>query len=244
MSADTNPAPSRAGIPNPDRRWLIAIAITAALAIVGAMAPLPWLHYLGKPAATLFVFAMVWMMPATEPGYRRAILAGLALSTLGDVFLMLPGDWFVFGLGSFLCAHVAYLLALTRRAWAFAAVWPFLAYAALAGAVLSVLWPHLPGELRVPVVVYVAVLAAMAAQAAVVWWRRRSRATALAALGGLSFVVSDAALAIDRFAAPFAAASVAVLASYWIAQSLIGLSVRERQHGFRCQDAAVRPPSH
>jgi uncharacterized membrane protein YhhN len=93
MSADTNPAPSRAGIPNRDRRWLIAIAMIAALAIVGATAPLPWLHYLSKPAATLLVFAMVWTMPATAPGYRRAILAGLALSTLGDVFLMLPGDW-------------------------------------------------------------------------------------------------------------------------------------------------------
>ena len=211
-----------------ERNWLIAVAVAAVAAIVGAMAPLPWLHYLSKPAATLLVLAMVWRMPATAPGYRRAILAGLALSTLGDVFLMLPGDWFVFGLGSFLCAHLAYLLALTRRARAFAALWPFLAYAALAGAVLSVLWPPLPGELRVPVVVYVAVLAAMAAQAAAVWWRRRTRATALAALGGLSFVVSDATLAIDRYAAPFATASVAVLASYWVAQSLLGLSVRER----------------
>lgn len=211
-----------------ERNWLIAIAVAAVAAIVGAMVPLPWLHYLSKPVATLLVFTMVWRMSATAPGYRRAILAGLALSALGDVFLMLPGDWFVFGLGSFLCAHVAYLAALTRRARAFAALWPFLAYAALAGAVLSVLWPPLPGELRVPVVVYVAVLAAMAAQAAAVWWRRRTRATALAALGGLSFVVSDATLAIDRFAAPFAAASVAVLASYWVAQSLLGLSVRER----------------
>ncbi|KRC38854.1 MULTISPECIES: lysoplasmalogenase [unclassified Lysobacter] len=229
MNIETNPAPSRAGIPNRDRSWLIAVATAAVLAIVGATAPLPWLHYLGKPAATLLVFAMVWTMPATTaPGYRRAILAGLALSTLGDVFLMLPGDWFVFGLGSFLCAHLAYLVALTRRARPFAAVWPFLAYAALAGAVLSVLWPHLPGELRVPVVVYVLVLAAMAAQAAAAWWRRRTRATALAALGGLSFVISDATLAIDRFAAPFATASVVVLASYWVAQSLIGLSVRDR----------------
>lgn len=229
MNIETNPAPSRAGFPNRDRSWLIAVAIAAVLAIVGATAPLPWLHYLSKPAATLLVLAMVWTMPATAvPGYRRAILAGLALSTLGDVFLMLPGDWFVFGLGSFLCAHLVYLVALTRRARPFAAVWPFLAYAALAGAVLAVLWPHLPGELRGPVVVYVLVLAAMAAQAAAAWWRRRTRAAALAALGGLSFVISDATLAIDRFAAPFAAASVVVLASYWIAQSLIGLSVRDR----------------
>ncbi|SFK98791.1 lysoplasmalogenase [Lysobacter sp. cf310] len=210
------------------RYWLPAIALASVLAIVGAMAPLPWLHYLAKPSATLLVLAMVWRMRTGAPTYRPAILIGLALSTLGDVFLMLPGDWFVFGLGSFLCAHLAYLVAFTRRARAFAALWPFLAYAALAAAVLAVLWPHLPSELRVPVVVYVAVLAAMAAQAAALWWRQRTRATALAALGGLSFVISDASLAIDRFAAPFASASVVVLATYWLAQTWIGLSVRER----------------
>lgn len=212
--------------------WLAAIALSAVLAIAGSYLS-PWLHYVFKPLTTLLIVAMLLRRGGEgEPevdagtGYRRAILIGLLLSTLGDVFLMLPGDWFVFGLGSFLCAHIAYLVGLSRRAPWFAAVWPFPAYAALAAAVLSVLWPHLPGELRVPVIVYVVVLAAMAAQAAAAWRHRASLATALAALGGAFFVASDATLAIDRFAAPFAAASTVVLASYWIAQTLIALSVR------------------
>lgn len=209
------------------RAWLGAVAVAAVLAIVGAYAS-PWLHYLFKPLTTLLIVAMVWRHGgAAEPAYRRAIVIGLLLSTCGDVFLMLPGDWFVFGLGSFLCAHIAYLLGLTRRARLFARVWPYLAYALLAGAVLSVLWAHLPGDLRIPVIVYVAVLAAMAAQAAVVWRCARSQSTALAALGGAFFVASDATLAIDRFAAPFGAASAVVLATYWIAQLLIGSSVRQ-----------------
>ncbi|MGO1000814.1 lysoplasmalogenase [Lysobacter sp. CA196] len=212
--------------------WLAAIALSAVLAIAGSYLS-PWLHYVFKPLTTLLIVAMLLRRGGEAeveedrgPGYRRAILIGLLLSTLGDVFLMLPGDWFVFGLGSFLCAHIAYLVALTRRAPWFAALWPYPAYAALAALVLSVLWPHLPGELRVPVIVYVVVLAAMAAQAAAVWRRRATRATALAALGGAFFVASDATLAIDRFAAPFAAASALVLATYWIAQTLIALSVR------------------
>lgn len=207
------------------RGLLAIIAVAALLAIVGAYAS-PWLHYLFKPLTTLLIVAMVWRHGgAAEPAYRRAIVTGLLLSTCGDVFLMLPGDWFVFGLGAFLCAHIAYLLGLARRARLFARVWPYLAYALLAGAVLSVLWAHLPGELRIPVIVYVAVLAAMAAQAAAVWRCGRSQSTAFAALGGAFFVASDATLAIDRFAAPFGAASAVVLATYWIAQSLIGLSV-------------------
>ncbi|QWF19797.1 lysoplasmalogenase [Lysobacter capsici] len=207
------------------RAWLTAVAVAALLAIAGAYAS-PWLHYLFKPLTTLLIVAMVWRHGrAAEPGYRRAIVIGLLLSTCGDVFLMLPGDWFVFGLGSFLCAHIAYLLGLARRARWFARGWPYLGYALLAGAVLSVLWAHLPGDLRVPVIVYVTVLAAMAAQAAVAWRCARSQSTALAALGGAFFVASDATLAIDRFAAPFGAAPAVVLATYWIAQTLIGLSV-------------------
>ena len=159
-----------------------------------------------------------------DPRYRRAIFAGLLLSTAGDAFLMLPGDWFVFGLGSFLCAHLAYLVGLCRRARPFAAAWPFLAYAVVAAAVMSVLWPHLPNELRIPVIVYVAVLAAMAAQAAAVWRKRADAAGAAAAIGGACFVFSDATLAIDRFAAPFAAAQALVLVSYWAAQWWIGRS--------------------
>lgn len=208
------------------RLWIAAIALSALAAIAGAYTA-PVLHYLFKPLTTLLIAAMVWRHrgPA-EPGYRRAIVAGLLLSTCGDVFLMLPGDWFVFGLGAFLCAHVAYLVGLCLRARLFALKWPLFAYAAFAAAVLAVLWPHLPAPLRVPVIVYVLVLAAMAAQAAVVWRRWPVRATALAALGGAFFVASDATLAIDRFAAPFGAASLTVLATYWIAQTLIGLSVR------------------
>lgn len=209
-------------------RWLCLIATAAVLAIAGVYLPLPWLHYVAKPLATLLVVAMVWRRRSSERGYREGVLVGLLLSTLGDVFLMLPGDYFVFGLASFLFAHLTYLFAFARRERLFAVVWPLLAYAALAAIVLSVLWPDLPQALRVPVIVYVLVLAAMAAQAVAVWRQRRDRATALAAAGGLFFVASDSMLAIDRFVAPAAAATLAVLATYWIAQSLIGLSV---EHG-------------
>jgi uncharacterized membrane protein YhhN len=95
--------------------------------------------------------------------------------------------------------------------------------------VLAVLWPHLPDPLRIPVVAYVLVLAMMAAQAGAVWQRIRDRSSALAALGGAFFVASDATLAIDRFVAPFPAAIVVVLATYWTAQTLIGLSCISRR---------------
>lgn len=217
------------------QRWILAIAAIALLAILGAIDyDLTWLHYLCKPLATLLVMAMVLAAGGGHGRYGRAVLVGLLLSTLGDVFLMLPQspsgpDWFTFGLASFLCAHVAYLVAFCGRAKLFAVKGPFVFYALLGGSVLAVLWSHLPGPLRVPVVAYVLVLATMAAQAGAVWRRIRDRSAVLAALGGAFFVASDATLAIDRFAAPFPAAVVIVLATYWSAQALIGLSCLDRR---------------
>ncbi|RNF85172.1 lysoplasmalogenase [Montanilutibacter psychrotolerans] len=212
------------------RRWGLAILVVAALAIVGALLPdQRWLHYVCKPLATLLIVAMLLGAAPITVRYRRAVLVGLLLSTLGDALLMLPGgpgkpDLFVFGLGSFLCAHIAYLVAFGGRARAFAVRWPWLAYALLGGSVLSVLWPHLPGPLRPPVVVYVLVLAAMAALAASMWWQHRDRPATQAAVGGLLFVASDATLAFDRFVQPFPAGIVVVLATYWSAQWLIARS--------------------
>lgn len=207
--------------------WLAtAAAVSALLAIVGAYSPaMPWLHWIFKPLTTLLIAWTVWRVVSAVPRYRTWLLVGLGLSTLGDVFLMLPVDAFVPGLASFLLAHLAYLLALRQRDRWFAAAWPFALYALVAGLVLSRLWPALPDALRAPVVVYVVVLAVMAAQAMAVWWRHRDAASASAAWGGACFVLSDALLAWDRFVAPFAAASLAVLASYWLAQWGLARSV-------------------
>lgn len=207
----------------------VVVAASAVLAIAGAYWPaMPWLHWLFKPLTTLLIAWSVWRTPSALPRYRTWLLIGLVLSTAGDVFLMLPIDAFVAGLASFLLAHVAYMIALKQRERLFAAIWPFALYAVVAGLVLSQLWPGLPGELRVPVVVYVVVLAAMAAQALAVWWRRRDGAALCGAWGGACFVLSDALLAWDRFVAPFAAASLAVLASYWLAQWGLARSLPRR----------------
>jgi len=143
---------------------------------------------------------------------------------LGDVFLMLPGDWFAFGLGSFLLAHLCYLRAFRWRGEWFRPFGPVFAYGVVAAAVLAYLWPHLPAELKIPVVVYVVALAGMAAQAACVRRQRPDRVAMAAAIGGACFVLSDALLAIDRFALAIPFASVWVLLGYWTAQWLIGRS--------------------
>lgn len=218
--------------------WLwAAIGASGALAVAGAWGEGPTaLHYLFKPLTTLLIAGGLWRhRDRADGGYVHRVLVGLLLSTVGDIALMFPGDaCFMIGLGAFLLAHLAYWSAFRRRLKSVAGrgpLWPWLAYVAVAAAVLAVLWPHLPGALQAPVLAYIAVLVAMAASAAQAW-RRVGGGAGFAALGGLSFVVSDASLALDRFVAPLPAAVLLVLASYWFAQALIARSgMSERDAG-------------
>lgn len=206
----------------------LAILLSALLAIAGDATVLDVrpLLLLFKPLATALILLFA-ARRGGDPRIRRALLAGLAFSWLGDVALMFPHG-FEAGLGAFLMAHLAYLFAFTRDARPMARLWPFVAYAFVSGAVLALLWPGLPVALKLPVAGYVLALAAMAAQALARWRVLSDPLAGRAALGSACFVLSDALLAFDRFDAPIPLAGAWVLASYWLAQSLIASSLPRR----------------
>jgi len=205
-------------------RILATVAALCACVAVWAAAGLPervtWL-YAFKPAATALLAAAVALAPrpAVPDRYHAAIAAGLAASLAGDVFLMLPGDFFLAGLLAFLVAHVCYLTAFTAGVRLAARPVPFAAYAAVGAAVLAVLWPS--ASPRAAVAVYSVALCAMAAQAAARWRVLGTPPSALAAFGAAVFVVSDTLLAFGRFRAPVPHGAVWVLLTYYLAQLAI-----------------------
>ena len=69
-------------------------------------------EYVCKPAVMVVLIAAVLAMDPRDPGMQAWFVAALALSLLGDVFLMLPQDLFVQGLSAFLLAHIAYIVGL------------------------------------------------------------------------------------------------------------------------------------
>ena len=203
----------------------VAVAVSAALTIRAASRGPRAQVYLFKPLTTALILALALAAPGPViPRYRAALAVGLVFSLAGDVFLMLPADRFVAGLASFLAAHLAYLVAFAGHPAPPGVAWLFLLpYLAVAAVMLPLLWPRL-GRLRGPVLLYMAALLAMAWQAAARATTLGEPAAWLAAAGAALFVVSDAALALDRFRAPWAAAQKVVLATYYAAQWLIALS--------------------
>jgi uncharacterized membrane protein YhhN len=180
--------------------------------------------YLCKPLVLFWILAVAALAPpTTSDAYRNLILMGLCFSLAGDVFLMLPSDRFVAGLSSFLVAHLLYIAAfaggVSAPAWGVLA-----ALCVFAVPMYGLLLPQL-GGLRVPVALYITAIVGMAWQASARWLESGDLGALLACAGALLFVVSDAALAWNRFRGGFRHAQTLVLGSYFPAQWLIALSL-------------------
>jgi uncharacterized membrane protein YhhN len=204
----------------------IGIGTVAALGTIIADYRGRWrVVYILKPTAMAAIISAALLKPAFQsPRYRYCILAGLALSLAGDIFLMLRNKRFVEGLTAFLFAHLFYIAAFlnvtTVRA-DFGTVLPLFLYALI---MMTVLFPTL-GRMKIPVAVYIFVVTIMAGVAIQRFVDIGGTSALRAFLGALLFVVSDSALAINRFVKKFSAAQAVILSTYFAAQWLLALSV-------------------
>ena len=206
--------------------WILLLAlVTGILHIQVEYAGAQRRVYIFKPLTTslIIVFALL-IIPPVSGTYKALILAGLCFSLAGDVFLMLPDDRFVAGLFSFLIAHLLYIAAFVSLGGFQLDGFAFLIYIAYGTVMLSLLWPGL-GSLRLPVLLYMAVILVMGWQALALWRTAPSVGALSVAIGAALFVLSDSVLAYDRFRRPFPAERAVVLSTYYVAQALIAVSV-------------------
>ncbi len=196
--------------------WLILALMGAATYLYGLSVHATLLCLLVKPMPVLALLG--WLHDAPPSDYRRWISLGLIFSLVGDVLLAWPGDLFVFGLGAFLLAHLAYLKAYLsdcRRP----ALLPWALALGIGAVLLGILVSNGLGPLLVPVIVYGLAISAML-------WRALARLGSgvpkrsawLAAAGALAFVFSDSLIGINRFVQPFHAAPYLIIVSYWLGQ--------------------------
>ncbi len=216
------------------RRWagfLILTLATVTSVVLAAGLPyavpdMAWLTYLFKPLSTALLVVTAAVGSPSSPGlYRWSIVAGLVCSLAGDTFLMLPGDWFLPGLVSFLLAHLCYLVAFTSDCPVAPRRVPLVAWSILGAALVSFLWGDVPRGLRAPVVLYTGFILAMAAQAAGRALVLKKPGAIVACVGAALFVLSDSVLAVARFQGGFAFSGLLVLVPYFAGQWLIAVSV-------------------
>jgi uncharacterized membrane protein YhhN len=205
------------------------------LQVCGVFLHLPPLAMALKPFLMPLLIWTVWQQSRVDRGavsFRTAIYGALFFSWLGDLFLMVPGERFLFflaGLVSFLLAHLAYILWFSRRLsgqtgllrrqplW----ILPVLLFY---GGFMRYLLPYVEEGLKIPVAVYALIICSMLLSVVHTRGLISDRAFRMALGGAVSFLLSDSLLAINKFAPVGAAAVVLpglVMLTYILAQGML-----------------------
>lgn len=191
----------------------------------------PHIRTVAKPLASAGFLLAAVRAPAFQlpDGMGWVLLAALVLAALGDVLLIPNGHASLFGgIGAFAVAQILY------GAWFLAARPPALVLAVSVGVFLvlgHLAWlrvsPHVTGGLRLPVRLYVLVVAMMAATAVAfgVHAAPQGAAAAMPAVGGLLLFGSDVAVARQRFIVDSPANRAWGLPTYYAAQLLLAYAV-------------------
>ncbi len=175
-------------------------------------------EYLAKPLTMVALVGAALAIHPENADVRPWIVVALVLSLVGDVFLMMEQDLFVAGLGSFLLAHLAYIVAFRTEGGSAGALAISAAVVVIAAAVVG---QRVVAGVRstepaftVPVVAYIAAIAAMVACAL-------ATGNVLFGVGAVLFMTSDSLIAWNRFVQKLSWAPVAIIVTYHLAQVLL-----------------------
>lgn len=158
---------------------------------------------------------------------HRLMLAGLFFSWAGDVLLGLThlnANMFILGLACFLLTHVMYLTvffmtpgeSVIFRKYIYLLI-PVLLYGT---GLVFYLYDDL-ADMRIPVIIYTAAILAMLTGAIDRIRKVNKVSFYLVLTGAILFLISDSAIAINKFSHPFEYSSIVVMSTYVIAQYLI-----------------------
>ena len=179
------------------------------------------MRYVFKPLTLVLLTATALALDPADPTVRTWFVVALVLSLAGDVFLMLPGDLFVPGLGSFLLAHLAYVVGLVLSGLEPVGIVVGLVVAR--GGVRPRREPDRRGGVRrtepalgPPVLAYMGVISAMLVCAL-------GTGAPLAIAGAGLFYASDALIGWGRFIEARPGGDLAVMVTYHLGQVLLVL---------------------
>ena len=184
-----------------------------------------------KPSVTLLIiFYFKQESSIYRNSFSQTVFWGLIFSLGGDILLMFPrfnANFFLLGLGSFLIAHICYIVAFvgnirqsefkntfTTKAMFFN---PFLL---LTLSMFGFIKNHL-GEMKIPVMAYMTAITIMGISAAMRVNHTSTKSWKLVLAGAFLFTISDSMIAINKFVSPFVGAQVLIMITYYIAQYLI-----------------------
>lgn len=137
---------------------------------------------------------------------------GLIFSFLGDFFLLLKSG-FLLGLGSFLLAHIFYIISFKKRSLSRVSVGVIVVLLLYLVSLISFLFPHLK-EMKIPVIIYGIIISTM------LYFSIKTQEKLLI-VGALFFVISDSVLSVNLFVSSSLLLNLLVMITYILAQVLL-----------------------
>lgn len=206
---------------------LILYAVAVAGALAGALARKQMIFCIGKPIATVLLFAILGGMPTDLFGYL--VFNGIVLSLAADITLLAEGnEALVVGLGLFLVAHLCYGLAFFVAGPGGWLVLPGLVvFGACAAWLVRRQWRGMEPGLRAPVGAHALGLIVMAAGVfSTLAGRAPLELAVVAAMGATLLYFSQALLPWSRLRRASVWAQTVTLALYWAGQLCLMLVAR------------------
>ena len=184
--------------------------------------PLLILFYIFGVVETTSIYNVDWLIVI-------ALLGGCA----GDIFLMLENEdkWFLFGMGAFLINQIFYIISFFLSITDYSAFNSWVLF--LLGPAILILVFTVPRfinkteDMKIPVLVYMMTIFLMhvAALLRIADPRIQGLPFILVYVGSISFLFSDACLAVNKWAGEFANARLIIMTTYILAQFYIILGV-------------------
>ncbi len=164
----------------------------------------------------LLLIGFAWKKRQADKSNGLFFIFGLFFSACGDFILDYNRDgWFIYGLASFFIAHIFYLVSLkpyVKNTYKIKHMTAILGYVIYGFAMYMVLADHL-GALFIPVLGYMSILLLMALATV---FSEKSNIWLI--VGGISFVISDSLIGINKFYLPILHNHILVMISYYFAQ--------------------------
>ncbi len=180
-----------------------------------------WMYLLKPGTMVVIILIAVMGLGNSSSTFSWWILAGLLFSILGDIFLMLPKDRFVYGLVSFLAGHICYVVAFLSLPSS--GEINLLVIGALLVVAILYLLKLSKGVLNSGgIVLFLAVTGYVAIITSMVWAAFYSQQPIIIA-GAILFFFSDAILAWDKFVGKLTYRNYLVMIPYYLAQYLFAI---------------------
>ncbi|PKH51496.1 hypothetical protein CXF68_12730 [Tenacibaculum sp. Bg11-29] len=178
------------------------------------------LEFIFKPLL-MTTLVIVYLLSVKKANFW--LVSALFFSFWGDVFLLDKTNYFVFGLGSFLIAHIMYIKMTTKflkTASIVKILKTSIVFVALFSVVLFLIKDNL-GEMLVPVIVYGIAISTFGTCTLLNYLQEKSTANTWLLLGSILFIASDSLIALNNFYSPKHFFDIAIITLYVVSQYLI-----------------------